>query len=45
LLKTRFPVSKEAVDDILQSEGSWSGELIHTRRDGQRLIVASRQVV
>jgi PAS domain S-box-containing protein len=45
LLRTQFPDSKEAVDAELRSAGSWAGELVHTRRDGQLIVVASRQAV
>jgi two-component system CheB/CheR fusion protein len=29
----------------LREQGHWSGELIHTRRDGQKIVVESRMVV
>ena len=29
----------------LKATGQWSGELVHTRRDGQRIVVASRMSV
>ena len=45
LLRTRFPVSLQAAADDLQSVGHWSGELIHTRKDGHVIVVASRQAV
>jgi PAS domain S-box-containing protein len=45
LLSTRFPESKEAVDEALAQSGQWSGELVHTRRDGAQVVVASRQAV
>jgi PAS domain S-box-containing protein len=45
LLGTRFPVSREAVDEVLNVSGQWSGELLHNRRDGGQVVVASRQVV
>ena len=45
LLQTRFPVSREAQDAALRHQGRWEGELIHTRRDGTLVVVASRQVV
>lgn len=45
LLKTRFPVSRPAVDACLEQEGYWEGELTHTRKDGGSVIVESRQVL
>jgi len=45
LLDTRFPQSREAVDNILVHEGHWEGELTHTCRDGRQVIVESRQVL
>jgi PAS domain S-box-containing protein len=44
LLQTKFPVSREELDEKLNTKGDWSGELVHTSRDGGQLIVASRQV-
>ncbi len=43
LLQTTFPVSRAAVDQALVSEGIWEGELLHTRRDGTRIVIFSRQ--
>jgi PAS domain S-box-containing protein len=45
LLKTRFPTSRSTLDAILEAEKQWEGELTHTRRDGSRVIVESRQVL
>ena len=45
LLQTRFPVSLVEVNASLKATGQWSGELVHTRRDGRRVVVASRHVV
>lgn len=45
LLATRFPVSREAVDASLVQDGFWEGELIHRRRDGSHVVVASRQAI
>ena len=45
LLKTRFPISRSTLDAILEQEKQWEGELTHTRRDGSRVIVESRQVL
>jgi PAS domain S-box-containing protein len=44
-LKTRFPDSRMAVEEALEEEGRWEGELTHTRRDGSTVIVESRQVL
>ncbi len=40
LLHSRFPV--EQVRSALEQHGNWSGELERTRRDGTRLVLASR---
>jgi two-component system, LuxR family, sensor kinase FixL len=45
LLRTVFPSSFHAVEAALTDRGSWEGELVHTTRDGSRLVVASRQVL
>lgn len=45
LLATEFPASREAVDQALASVGRWEGELVHTRSDGRRIVVLSRQAL
>jgi two-component system, LuxR family, sensor kinase FixL len=42
LLKTVFPVPLEAIMTEVSREGRWSGELVHTRKDGASVIAASR---
>jgi PAS domain S-box-containing protein len=42
LLRTIFPAPLEEISSELHQTGRWSGELIHTKRDGTTAIVASR---
>jgi len=42
LLKTEFPKSREEVFSEFLAKGYWEGELIHTKRDGTKITVASR---
>jgi len=42
LLNTEFPEPLEDIETRLIEEGRWQGEVIHTTRDGRRLIMASR---
>lgn len=45
LLHTRFPESREAVDDSLLQRGRWEGHLVHISRDGTPRAVDSRQAL
>lgn len=45
LLRTEFPVPVDAILTQMRTAGAWDGELLHTRRDGQRITVASHWVL
>jgi PAS domain S-box-containing protein len=45
LLSTQFPTSREAIDATLAQTGEWEGTLTHKRRDGEQVIVESRQLL
>ena len=41
LLKTVFPAPLEVIETHLRNKGYWEGQLIHERRDGSKVKVAS----
>lgn len=41
-LKTRFPLPWEIIKYLLEHDGHWHGDLIHTCRDGKQVLVESR---
>ncbi|MEQ1669338.1 MAG: PAS domain S-box protein [Hyphomicrobium sp.] len=45
LLKTENALSREDLEHLLQSDGTWSGELARTSKDGTRVWVDSRKQV
>ncbi|MGB7844186.1 MAG: PAS domain S-box protein [Candidatus Acidiferrum sp.] len=45
LLQTEFPQPMSEIEKSLFAEGVWEGELRHTTRDGERVVVASQWVL
>lgn len=41
LLKTVFPKSLDAIKAALKRDGQWCGELIHSHKDGHKIVVES----
>ena len=41
LLQTQFPEPLDQIERELESAGTWEGELVHRKRDGSPVIVAS----
>jgi len=42
LLKAEFAEPSESLDATILRRGQWDGELVHRKRDGTRVVVASR---
>ena len=42
LTRTSFPKALQEINAELFETGRWEGELVHTRRDGTQVVVASR---
>jgi PAS domain S-box-containing protein len=42
LLQTQFPADLEVINEQLRHDERWNGELVHTRKDGTKVIVISR---
>jgi PAS domain S-box-containing protein len=42
LLQTRFPIPPREIQDAILDHGRWEGELEHTTRDGNAIVVTSR---
>jgi PAS domain S-box-containing protein len=45
LFQTQFPESKGHIEEALRGAGRWEGELVHRKRNGGQLVVASQQIV
>jgi formate hydrogenlyase transcriptional activator len=44
-LQTEFSQPLEEVEDALRRNRYWEGEVVHTAKDGRRIVVASRRVL
>jgi len=45
LLKTEHPLGMARIDDLLERNGQWKGELAQTTKDGRRLVVEAHWTV
>jgi len=45
LLRTRFPATLERIREILFNQDHWEGELVHFRKDGRPMSVATQWVL
>src|SRR5688572_31789519 len=45
LLHTQFPKPLEEIDSELVRTGLWKGKLVHTTRDGSRVVVESHWIL
>jgi PAS domain S-box-containing protein len=45
LFKTEFPRPEEEIKARLLARGNWEGELVHTTKDGRRLVIDSHWVL
>jgi PAS domain S-box-containing protein len=45
LLRTQFPLPLQEIMGQLKQHGRWEGELIHTHKNGDRIVVLSRWVL
>ena len=45
LLQTVYPRPRQEIEEELLLRGRWEGEVIHTTRDGRKIIVASRRAL
>ena len=44
LLQTSAPAPMREIEALIEKDGQWLGELVHTTRDGRKAVVESRQV-
>jgi two-component system, NtrC family, sensor kinase len=45
ILRTQFRIPRSAIEEALQSHGTWEGNLVQRTREGREIIVACRKTV
>jgi PAS domain S-box-containing protein len=45
LLQTKGPIPVSEIDRLVQRDGRWDGELVHTRKNGRQIVTESRHVL
>jgi PAS domain S-box-containing protein len=45
LLRTQFPVPLNQIEHALLTDGEWTGDLVHRRRDGSQIIASAHKAL
>jgi PAS domain S-box-containing protein len=45
LLRTQFPIPLNQIEHVLLTDGEWTGDLVHRRRDGSQIIASAHKAL